>query len=145
MARHTRQRWQRVWQVFRRLLGLVPPARRQAFGLWGQRRAEQFLKQQGYRILARNWRGRRGELDLVALDRHQTIVFVEVKTRRTETFTPVVAVVNRRKQRHMALAAKQFLRRFKLADKPCRFDVVTVLAPNGSKPQIQHYPSAFVP
>lgn len=145
MARHTRQRWQRVWRVFRRLLGLLPPTRRQAFGLWGQRRAEQFLKQQGYRILARNWRGGRGELDLVALDRHQTIVFVEVKTRRSETFTPVVAVVNRRKQRHMALAAKQFLRRFKLADKPCRFDVVTVFAPKGSKPRIQHYPSAFVP
>lgn len=132
----------RLWQALRRRW---LARRRQRLGFWGQARAERYLRRRGYRIAARNWRAAGGELDLVAISPDGAVVFVEVKTRRSEAFAPTVAVVNRRKQRHMAAAARQFLRRFRLTDRPARFDVITALASPREKTQIQHYPSAFVP
>ncbi|MFZ9011150.1 MAG: YraN family protein, partial [Anaerohalosphaeraceae bacterium] len=62
-------------------------------GRWGQNKAETFLKRQRLRTLARNFSFSGGELDLVMGDSNGTIVFVEVKTRRDETFMPAVTTV----------------------------------------------------
>ena len=113
-------------------------------GRWGQNKAEVFLKRQGLRTLARNFAGANGELDLVMGDRDGTIVFVEVKTRRDETFMPAVAAVNAKKRRHITRTAKCFLKQFKISDRPLRFDIITVVLGKKGKPQIQHYPNAFV-
>lgn len=113
-------------------------------GRWGQKKAEKFLKRQRLRTLARNFAFSGGELDLVMGDRDGTIVFVEVKTRRDETFMPAVAAVNAKKRRHITRTAKCFLKQFKISDRPLRFDIVTVILGKKGKPKIQHYPNAFV-
>ena len=114
-------------------------------GRWGQNKAETFLKRsRRLRTLARNFSFSGGELDLVMGDRDGTIVFVEVKTRRDETFMPAVAAVNAKKRRHIIRTAKCFLKQLKITDRPFRFDIVTVILGEKDKPDIQHYPSAFV-
>ena len=113
-------------------------------GRWGQNKAEVFLKRQGLRTLASNFAGANGELDLIMGDRDGTIVFVEVKTRRNETFMPAVAAVNAKKRQHITRTAKCFLKQFKISDRPLRFDIITVILGKKGKPKIQHYPNAFV-
>jgi putative endonuclease len=84
--------------------------------------AARHLESLGYRLVARNVRSRRGELDLVARD-GKVLCFVEVRLRRT----PALAAesVDARKQRSLIRAAQQYLAANRL-DVPCRFDVVTV-------------------
>ena len=113
-------------------------------GRWGQNKAEVFLKRRRLRTLARNFAFSGGELDLVMGDRDGTIVFVEVKTRRDEKFMPAIASVNAEKRRHITRTAKCFLKQFKISDRPLRFDIVTVILGDKGKPEIQHYPNAFV-
>ena len=86
----------------------------------------------------------RGELDLV-MRTADTLVFVEVKTRRSENVAPVEAAVTPAKQKRMTAAAKHFIRAHELQDCPCRFDVVAVLMDEHNKAQITHYPNAFGP
>ena len=112
-------------------------------GRWGQNKAEQFLKGQDLRTLARNFEGPSGEVDLIMGDRNGTIVFVEVKTRRNEAVMPALAAVNAEKRRHLKRTAKCFLRQFKLSGRPLRFDIVTVILGEKGKPQIRHYSNAF--
>ena len=114
-------------------------------GRWGQKQAERHLKRNGCRTIARNWAASCGELDLVVCQRGETVVFVEVKTRRSEDFAPAIAAVNWKKQRKIARTAKRFLTQYKLSDRPLRFDVITVILPVKGPVQLQHYPGAFVP
>jgi len=101
------------------------PHERQLFGAEGERAAEQFLRQQRYVILERNYRCPRGEIDLVALD-GRTVVFVEVKTRRGLSIAAPFEAVDRRKQRRIARAAQYFVARHRLEERVARFDVVGV-------------------
>ena len=111
-------------------------------GLRGERAAERFLRRLGYKIVARGERGAVGELDLVAVD-GGTVVFVEVKTRRSSTAVPAEAV-DTQKQRQLTRLALSFLRRHELLEYPARFDVVAVHWPEAARrPNIQHYPNAF--
>lgn len=114
-------------------------------GRWGQRQAERMLKRRGGRTIARNWAADCGELDLVVCEPDGTLVFVEVKTRRSEDFAPAVAAVNRKKQLKIARTAKRFLTQYKLSDRPLRFDVITVILPDKGPVEVRHYPAAFVP
>lgn len=127
--------WMRAW--------LLADIRR--LGRWGQRRAERHLKGRGCRTIARNWSAATGELDLVVCEAGSTLVFVEVKTRRSEDYAPAVAAVNYKKQRKIARTAKRFLTQYHLSDRPVRFDVVTVILPLRGAVEITHYPAAFVP
>jgi putative endonuclease len=114
-------------------------------GSRGERLAASYLRRRGLRILARNFSTPRGEIDLIARDR-DTLVFVEVKTRRQGT--PAEAV-DLEKQRRLTLAALSFLKLHRLLNRnvPCRFDVVAIVWPSAddpsSRPQIEHFPSAF--
>jgi putative endonuclease len=114
-------------------------------GRWGQKQAERHLKRRGCRTIARNWAATCGELDLVVCQADGRLVFVEVKTRRSEDFVPAVAAVNFKKQRKIARTAKRFLTQYKLSDRPLRFDVITVILPVEGPVEIKHYPAAFVP
>ena len=78
-------------------------------GRLGEDYACQWLRQRNWRILARNWRSRFGELDIIALDPEATLVFVEVKTRRTGRFGFPEQAVGPRKQTHLRRAAVQWL------------------------------------
>jgi putative endonuclease len=113
-------------------------------GRQGERLALKYLKKQGYRCLARNYKAPGGEIDLIMRDR-QTVVFVEVKTRRDESFTPSEQVVNSRKRRHLETAAKRYIGTHRLYDFPCRFDTVAVVIPDVGPCTIRHQPGAFRP
>ena len=116
---------------------------RQALGVAGEREAERMLKKQGWSTVARNVTYRMGEIDLVMGDPEGTLVFVEVKTRSSETFQPVEHVVTFRKKTRMRRAAKCFLASYKKYNGPCRFDVVVVVANALHPPDVRHYPNAF--
>ncbi|MEN6406686.1 MAG: YraN family protein [Thermoguttaceae bacterium] len=112
-------------------------------GRRGEAAAERYLRRQGCKTLARGSKSFLGELDLVMLDR-RTIVFVEVKTRRSADLGHPVEAVHPEKQRRVTRAALAFLKRYGLLECPSRFDVVTVLWPeNRRTPKIEHFPNAF--
>ncbi len=95
---------------------------RRAQGKLGEEAAVEWLKRQGYRIVARNVTYRGGELDAVARD-GDTLCFVEIKARASDTFGPAIAAVPPQKQRRLARAAALYLARHP-TDSPCRFDVL---------------------
>ena len=111
----------------------------------GERHAADFLSRLGYKIVARQHSSRIGEIDLIAMD-GQTIVFVEVKTRRTLSAGAPVEAVTARKQAQLSRAALVYLKRNGLLERRTRFDVVGVLMPDGQAvPAITHYRDAFTP
>jgi putative endonuclease len=114
-------------------------------GLRGETLAADFLVSNGYRIVISNFKvpvGRNskgvqvtGEIDLIALD-GETLCFIEVKTRRSDDFTPVITNVDTRKQRQITRTAKVYRRIFGIREMKYRFDVVTVLLPKHADPEI---------
>jgi putative endonuclease len=103
-----------------------------ALGRRGERIAERHRRRQGYLILERNFRGAGAEIDLIAMD-GDTLVFVEVKTRRTaETGMPQEAV-NSYKQRHLRRAGEVYAQSRRAHDRPMRFDVVAILEDGGGR------------
>ena len=101
------------------------PHQRQHLGTEGEQAAERFLRRNRYRILVRNYRCPLGEIDLVALD-GRTLVFVEVKTRRTASEWSPFEAVDHRKQRQIGRAAQHFVTKYRLENRDARFDVVGV-------------------
>ena len=113
---------------------------RVAVGKQGEQLAERYLKRQGYRILARNFRAARAEIDLVAMD-DETLVFIEVKRRiGTSAGTPGEAV-DARKQKQIRRAAGVFAGRYRAREHPMRFDVVAISG--AGRPHIEHLKDAF--
>lgn len=113
----------------------------------GEALAADFLEGLGYRILERNYRFQRAEVDLVAFapwpdDDGGDLVFVEVKTRTGEAFGTGEAAVTPAKQLNLRRAAEAFLYERKLDGAPARFDVVVVNLGHGA-PEIAHHPHAF--
>lgn len=112
-------------------------------GLWGEGEAEKFLAAKGYKVLSRRFRITvRDEVDLVARD-GEILVFVEVKTRKTESYGRPLTAVDRKKRHVMSRAAVRYLQHLK---NPVnfRFDIVEVVG--GQKrgtPLIRHIENAF--
>jgi putative endonuclease len=100
------------------------------------------LWHQGCAILARRYRTRYGEIDIVAQD-GPTIVFVEVKARRTDRFGSSAESVTPWKQRRIAAMALDYLSWSNRLDAPCRFDVVAIDGFGTDTVTIQHIKSAF--
>ncbi len=94
-------------------------------GKWGENLAANELARLGYAVLARRYRTRFGEIDIVAQD-GGTVVFVEVKARRTERYGSAAESVTSWKQRRIAAMALDYLGRVGRLDDPCRFDVVAI-------------------
>lgn len=115
----------------------------QATGQLGEQAAADYLSNQGYRILERNFRSRGGEVDIVARDRQGCIAFVEVKTRRSLAYGLPQQAVTIRKQRQVSKGALSWLARNRLQNNSARFDVIAVLLQNGTQPQIEHIINAF--
>jgi putative endonuclease len=99
------------------------------------------LCRRGYAILARRYRTRYGEIDVVARE-GTTVVFVEVKTRCGDAFGSGGAAVTSWKQQRIVRMATDYLARHGLLDAPCRFDVVTVQVET-NRPRIEVFPHAF--
>jgi len=112
-----------------------------ATGRRGEEVAAAYLAKAGYEILARNWRCPLGELDIVARE-GDTLVFVEVRSRRTAGFGAPEESVGFAKQQQLSRLAACYLNRHGLANIPARFDVAAVkLLPSG--PQVELFRDAF--
>lgn len=114
---------------------------RHALGRAGEAAAQAYLQGLGYQIVARNYRCRGGEIDLVATD-GSALVFVEVKTRTGKAYGSALEAVDGRKQRRIAAAAVHFLATHRCAGLPARFDVIAVLPRDGDQ-EIEHLRNAF--
>ncbi len=90
-----------------------------------QRRAERLLLREGYTVVARNYRCRIGELDLVCRDGNE-LVFVEVRSRKDARYGDAAETVNPTKQRQLARVARVFLASKQPEFDTCRFDVVAL-------------------
>lgn len=108
----------------------------------GERFACQYLKRQRYKIIQRGLRTRWGEIDIVAVE-GRTVVFVEVKTRRSDPDGQLVDVVDHVKQQRMTRGALAFLKQHRLLDHACRFDIITIHWPRDGSPRLRHYRHAF--
>jgi putative endonuclease len=114
-------------------------------GAAGEAAAEAHLRRLGYSILARNLRlGRLGELDIVAQDK-STLVFVEVKSRRSGDGLGGFGNITHAKQRKLTLLAQAFLQRHTAPFSQARFDAVEVefAMPGDPRPIVRHLPDAF--
>jgi putative endonuclease len=116
--------------------------RRRFFGQEGEAEAERYLRRKGYRIVARNLRSSLGELDLVAED-GRTLVFIEVKARRSGQFGGAIHAVHRQKQRKIIRLAAQFLAQRHWMDRSCRFDVVLLEPTTSAMLKVEHIQNAF--
>ncbi len=101
------------------------------------------LGRAGYRILARNRRTRRGELDAVCFEGGQ-VVFVEVRSRTSQTGGGAIEAFGPRKQRRVVRAAAEYMAEKKMEDASVRFDVVAVDA-SGKEPLCEIIRDAFRP
>ena len=112
-----------------------------ALGDRGENMAARHLRNQGYKIIMRNFRCDLGEIDIIARQ-GKTLVFVEVKTRAYDDPTPEEQV-NPQKRQQIQNAAKFYLTRYGVPQPPARFDVVAIIWPTGQPPIIRHTPHAF--
>jgi putative endonuclease len=114
---------------------------RVALGKSGEDLACRELERRGYAIVARRWRLRGGEIDIIARD-GATVVFVEVKARDGSAFGEGSEAVTVRKQQRIAQLARLYLARHGLTDRPCRFDVVSI-AVDRVPPVVEVFQHAF--
>ena len=114
---------------------------RQKLGKLGEDLAVSELERRGYAITARRYRTPCGEIDIVA-ERGGVLVFVEVKARADEEFGTAAEAVTPWKQRRLTRMANDYLTREGITDRPCRFDVVTVMFDRG-EPAIEVFENAF--
>jgi putative endonuclease len=115
-----------------------------ATGRWGEQQAACMLKAQGYVLREQRIRlGRHDEIDIIA-EFSETLVFVEVKTRRSETFGRPISSVNRKKRKNLSRAAVAYLRKRKVRPSYIRFDVIEVIgSPGDGIPEMRHIENAF--
>lgn len=114
------------------------PTSRQQLGNLAERMAEQIMCDAGLSCLARNYRCRQGELDLVMRD-GDTVVFVEVRYRQQSQWGSAAESVNRAKQHRLIHTAQHYLLNMpRLANQPCRFDVIAAEG-DPSNPESYHW------
>lgn len=115
-----------------------------ALGIWGEEKAAQFLTEQGYRIICRNYHSRYGEIDLIA-ENEDFLIFVEVKLRAALSHGRPEEAVTPKKQEKLRLTAQQYLQNHEIEKQP-RFDVVALYAKDGMETcplPVKHIKNAF--
>jgi putative endonuclease len=112
-----------------------------ALGKTGEDLACEELERRGYAIIARRYRRRGGELDIIARD-GQTMVFVEVKARDGRAFGEACEAITANKRRTITRLALEYLMRHRLTQCACRFDVVSIHFEAGA-PVIDVFQGAF--
>ena len=108
-------------------------------GRWGESRAAAYLKQEkGMRVLVRNWKQGRDELDLVCLQ-GEVLVFVEVKTRKSAVAGSGYHAVDRRKKRALRRVCKAYMSQLPKGPRHFRFDIVEVISGSEGQVRIHHF------
>lgn len=146
MAWHNWARQKRAWQDWWNwLLGRKPLT----LGQRGEAAAADYMRRQGYKVVARGERDRLGEIDLIVVDlrkNQRSVVFVEVKTRATAAHGDPALAVDHQKQRRLTSACLRYMKRHRLLECRARFDVISVVWPEDAPaPTIQHLVNAFEP
>ncbi|NIO47871.1 MAG: YraN family protein [Candidatus Aminicenantes bacterium] len=111
-------------------------------GKSGEKIALQFLKDNKYKVIARSYRLFRGEIDIIAYDQ-KTLVFAEVKTRRSTDYGFPEESVTPSKQKQIRKIAQGFLTKKNLQDVECRFDVISLSFDENEGYSIRHIKNAF--
>ena len=111
------------------------PHDRKRFGDWGEEYARRFLEGKGYSIIEAQYRGKYGEIDLVALD-GDCLVFVEVKSRRTGAFGRPEESVTMAKQQKLVQSAQEYVQDKGHEGREWRIDVVGIEA-GGLRPRVR--------
>jgi putative endonuclease len=114
---------------------------RRSIGTSGEDVAWRYLERAGYSLVAKNFRSRFGEIDLV-VERGGVLVFVEVRSRRGDRYGSALESVGHRKQRQIGRMALEFAARRRLVERRSRFDVVSIEWQDG-EPRIDHVENAF--
>lgn len=121
-----------------------------SLGAYGEALAARYLERRGFTMVAANFKtpvGRNmngaqvtGEIDLIALDGH-VLCFIEVKTRTSASaaFAAPLKAVDLRKQRQITRTARFYRRMFRITDIECRYDVLSIVDENGTRPKIEHF------
>jgi len=118
-----------------------PKNDRSAVGKEGETLAQAYLEKNGYQLIETNYRYSRGEIDIIA-EINNMLVFVEVKTKKHGDFGNPINWVRRGKQRQIGTVARGYLYENNIADKDCRFDVITLTWEAGAY-KINHIENAF--
>ena len=118
-------------------------ARQQTIGNLGEEKATLFLQEIGYKILERNWRFRKAEIDIIAKD-GEVLVFVEVKAKSYTYFGAPEESVSAYKENLIIDAAHQYM--LKIGhDWEIRFDIISIVFDKNKNASITHYKDAFFP
>lgn len=110
-------------------------------GKSGEESAAAFLKNNGYKIIARNYKNKLGEIDIIARE-NDTICFIEVKTRGSDRFGLPQEAISGLKQRKISKVALSFLKDNNLLNQKARFDVISVMYAHDS-PKLDLIKNAF--
>lgn len=116
--------------------------KRLKLGKIGEDLATRFLNNKGYKIISRNYRTKCGEIDIIGAD-NNTLVFIEVKTRKSNFLESPFAAVTEHKQNQISKVAQEYLSKNNLFDKEARFDVIAIVVNDSDIPQIEHLENAF--
>lgn len=108
----------------------------------GEDIAADFIKQNGFEIIKRNYRFGHGEIDIIAKQK-EILVFIEVKTRKNLEFGPPELAVTKSKQRQIRKISEAYLVDNKITDMDCRIDVIAILLKKNLPPEINHIENAF--
>ncbi|MBE0651529.1 MAG: YraN family protein [Bacteroidales bacterium] len=111
-------------------------------GIKGEELARKFLQKKNYKILERNWRHEKEEVDIIALDGKE-LVIVEVKTRSTDYFGDPEEAVDVAKETRLIAAAEAYLEENDF-DFEVRYDIISIILKN-KHPEIRHIQDAFYP
>jgi putative endonuclease len=111
-------------------------------GDWGEKLAAAYLTEKGYQVIKKQWHYSKYEIDLI-MQRQNTMVFVEVKTRFSKEYGEPWCAVNHSKQRKICRSADYYLRLFSIDAEP-RFDIISIIHAEGTT-EITHIEQAFFP
>jgi putative endonuclease len=112
------------------------------FGAFGESLAAEYLSENGYKVLERNFSCRIGEIDIIAVQ-EDTVVFIEVKTRSSGKFGMPSEAVSLTKQNRMVKTALYYMQKNKLLDYMCRFDVLEIIVDEDNSKRINLIKDAF--
>lgn len=115
---------------------------RRKLGIYGENLAVRFLEDLKYNVLCANYRCKLGEIDIVAMDKN-ILVFVEVKTRSSDSFGRGMESVNLKKQKRIRRVAVDYLSQNDIPFLGIRFDVIDIIVKMSLPAQIEHIKNAF--
>ena len=127
-------------RICERFRGIRDPGDTQAErGVFGENLAADYCRKElGYRLIARNWSHKRGEIDLICQD-GEVLVFIEVRARAEDALVSGFHSVGRRKKEILRCTCKSYLRQLKKPPKHFRFDIMDISICNTGQSEVRHY------